>query len=86
MSKDKHFIGYNDPTNSHWAISRSELDKCYLVLEELGTKEYYVLLLSDYKDSINTYKEGDLYKLKDVAHILGNISSYKHNFKIRDGK
>lgn len=84
LFKDKVFIGYTDPTSPHWALSKSEIDKGYLYLEQVETKESYILFLFDYKDNHHYFKEGDLVKQKEVAHILGNISYYKNNYKIRN--
>lgn len=81
LFKDKLFGGYIDPTSPYWALSKSEMDKGYVILQELITNDSYVLFLSNYKDSTNTYKEGDLVKLKEVAHILGNIASYRDYYK-----
>ncbi len=84
LFKGKLFDGYTDPTSPFWALSKSEMDNGYVILQELITNDSYVLFLSDYKDSSNTYNEGDLVKLKNVAHILGNIAPYRNYCKTRN--
>ncbi len=67
QNKDFGYIDYR-----YWALTQKEMQKGYILLQDITTKEQFILFLANYEDKKHNISEGLLYPISQVAQILSN--------------